>query len=639
MIKLILKSIILLLIQLIEYFEYKKLDESNKVVKSFKIPDGYEIETDSGFKPISHIHQTKRFQKYRIETESGKWLECADEHILFNEEMKEVFVKDLSVGSLIRTKDGFEKIVTLQIFSSKVGMFDITVDDNDHRFYSNGILSHNSVMTAIVLLHYIFFNTEKNVLMLANKSKTVEEILEKIKQIYLKIPFFMKPGISKWNEGDLNFDNSCKIITAATTTDAGIGFSIDFLYADEFAKIPKNIVEPFWTSIYPTLSSLENSRCILTSTADGYNLFYRIYNGSLKGINEFGNMVTYWYEVEGRDEAWKQKQIQNLAISEEVFNREFGCQFTSNESLLLDSKTLEFLKGRELKYVHKVFDSFEEAEIKYDKLIWNSDFYDEIFSDDGDLENRRFLLSVDLSHGVGLDSSVINVFEIVNMTKEEIFNIKIAKDERDFLKLRQIAIFKANDQPISDIAKICMELVRILGTESVLINFEVNQSGDYFYRELEDDDDFYTDLIIHTKHRMDSNNEKPGVKVTRGNKTNFCKDSKQLIRKGIIDLYEYETINEFKTFGLNKKGSYSAESGHDDIVMSVVNLVPALKSFSYSELSGDIFEKYDKELLDLIYQKIGDNENSEYVDYSQAFNNPSKDKSLMEELGLSSIIN
>ena len=44
-------------------------------------------------------------------------------------------------------------------------MFDLTVDHPDHRFYTNGILSHNTISSAILILHTILFNNDKNAYM------------------------------------------------------------------------------------------------------------------------------------------------------------------------------------------------------------------------------------------------------------------------------------------------------------------------------------------------------------------------------------------------------------------------------------------------------------------------------------------
>lgn len=44
--------------------------------------DEWEIETDTGWEPLSAIHKTIPYSVWRIETFDGHWLECADNHIV-----------------------------------------------------------------------------------------------------------------------------------------------------------------------------------------------------------------------------------------------------------------------------------------------------------------------------------------------------------------------------------------------------------------------------------------------------------------------------------------------------------------------------------------------------------------------------
>ena len=86
-----------------------------------------------------------------------------------------------------------------------------------------------TTMSAIFLLHYALFNTDKNTLVVGNKRKTAVEVLDKIKKIFLELPFFLKPGIYKWNESEIVFDNGCRIMAEATTINSGISNILVFI--------------------------------------------------------------------------------------------------------------------------------------------------------------------------------------------------------------------------------------------------------------------------------------------------------------------------------------------------------------------------------------------------------------------------
>lgn len=303
-----LKVIIRFLISLIERYEYRHLDLDDQDIykKIINIIDimGVSIKTDTGYHPITEIHLTQPYENYLLKTKDFK-LNCADNHIVFNENMEEVFVKDLKIGDKIQTENGIQIVLQVRNERWKASMFDVTVDSDDCRFYSSGILSHNTVNSAIFILHSLLFQNDKNAMVVANQRGTTVEILDKIKGIYQLLPFFLKPGVKVWNQGSIVFDNGCRIKTAARSKTPAIGFTIDILYLDEFAHIPSNIIKPYYTAVYPTVSAIQNSKIIITSTPNGINLFHKLLTDAerLDGDplkNNYKAKRVYWYEVEGR---------------------------------------------------------------------------------------------------------------------------------------------------------------------------------------------------------------------------------------------------------------------------------------------------------------------------------------------------
>ena len=55
-----------------------------KFINSWDISD-FEIETDTGWENIIALHETIPYKKYKIIIDSGLYLECADNHIVFDE--------------------------------------------------------------------------------------------------------------------------------------------------------------------------------------------------------------------------------------------------------------------------------------------------------------------------------------------------------------------------------------------------------------------------------------------------------------------------------------------------------------------------------------------------------------------------
>ena len=62
-----------------------------------------EIETDDGFVDVISLNKTIPYLKYDVITEDGLSIECADKHIVFNENFDEIFVDELKPGDVIKT--------------------------------------------------------------------------------------------------------------------------------------------------------------------------------------------------------------------------------------------------------------------------------------------------------------------------------------------------------------------------------------------------------------------------------------------------------------------------------------------------------------------------------------------------------
>lgn len=114
-----------------------------KFIETFNIDD-YQVKTDTGWSDIDKIGKTIPYEKWILKTENHE-LECADNHIVFNEDLEEVFVKNLKKNDVILTEKGIEKVISVVNTGIKENMYDLELKDKNHRYYTNGILSHNSM--------------------------------------------------------------------------------------------------------------------------------------------------------------------------------------------------------------------------------------------------------------------------------------------------------------------------------------------------------------------------------------------------------------------------------------------------------------------------------------------------------------
>ena len=101
------------------------------------------------------------------------------------------------------------------------------------------------------------------------------------------------------------------------------------------AFIPKNIINDFWASTIPIVSSSKNSKIIVVSTPNGADgLYYDIWQQANKK-DQTGNeegwkpFRIHWFEAGGiRDEKWKKQQIASIGM--ERWKQEFECDFLTS---------------------------------------------------------------------------------------------------------------------------------------------------------------------------------------------------------------------------------------------------------------------------------------------------------------------
>lgn len=203
-------------------------------------------------------------------------------------------------------------------------------------------------------LWYAIFKDKRFIGIVSNKGKSAQEILYAIKEMYLSLPNWLKPGVAgEWNKQSVIFENGSRIQTAATSASAFRGRAINLLICDEFAFVPSNLAEEFWTSNYPTVSASPTSQIIIISTPNGmFNTFHKIYTSarSLQDLKDYeiakeNNDVEYlnkwkedlengvknsfvrlkygWQVVDWRDENWATQE--RAAVGKVRFKQEYEC--------------------------------------------------------------------------------------------------------------------------------------------------------------------------------------------------------------------------------------------------------------------------------------------------------------------------
>jgi hypothetical protein len=297
------------------------------------LPTDIFVKTPTGYSKVKHTSKTVRYEVWKLQTTSHA-LECADDHIVITSSGEEVLCKDLIPGHhALSTDTGIEPVISVR----KLGipaehMYDLTLDDAHHVYYTNGILSHNSWIAGAYLLWYAMFHDDQTVLILSNKNVNAMEMIHRVRFIYERLPHWIKPGLPAdgWNKHDVGFDNNSRIISQATTAESGRGFGVSLMFLDEFAFVPENIAQEFWGSVSPTIAS--GGKCIICSTPNGdINQFAQLWRGanipaeagSTVGVNGFAPLEIAWNDPPGRDKKFMDAEIAKIGATR--WKQEYEC--------------------------------------------------------------------------------------------------------------------------------------------------------------------------------------------------------------------------------------------------------------------------------------------------------------------------
>lgn len=180
--------------------------------------------------------------------------------------------------------------------------------------------------SAYILWHSLFKANTTSGIMSANYNST-KDIIDTIRELYVNVPMFLKPGLTFSNKNDLCFSNGSHILSAAPNANALRGHSLSLLFLDEFAFINGIKQDEFMQCVMPTLTA-SNGKCIIVSTPNRKDdLFWYTHHKD----NKFTPVTYTWRDMPDLDDTWRKDQIANLGYKN--FYQQFECRLDSINEL------------------------------------------------------------------------------------------------------------------------------------------------------------------------------------------------------------------------------------------------------------------------------------------------------------------
>jgi hypothetical protein len=403
------------------------------------------------------------------------------------------------------------------------------------------------------LLHKLLFNETFNCAVLANKESQSIEILSRMQLAYEWLPKWLQQGIVEWNKKSIELENGSKCLAGATTSSAIRGRSFNLIYLDEFAFVPRNLQDQFFSSVFPTISSGASTKVLITSTPNGMDLFHKIWIESEQQKNNFARVDVHWSDVPGRDQAWADDMIRNT--SRDQFRQEFECEFLGSSNTLIHPAVLSKLVW------------FDPVKDLHDVRIYKEPVKDHFYA-----------LTVDVSEGLGLDSSAFTIVDCSVMPYEV-----VATYDNNMMQELLYPTLLANVGRYYNNAAILIEI----NTGTQVVNI--------LHQDLEYDNIVYTRTSGRKGTVLGGNagsQNRMGIKTTKVTKRSGCSNIKSLIEQNQIILNDYKIIKQLSTYVVDGT-TYNAEEGHhDDLVMCLVLFAWMVSQNYFKDVSNtDIRQK------------------------------------------------
>ena len=417
------------------------------------------------------------------------------------------------------------------------------------------------------LLHYILFNENVNVAILANKSATAREIMGRLQLAFEYLPRFLQQGVKEWNKGSIELANGSRAIADSTSGSSVRGRSFNVVFLDEFAFVPNNIAEAFFMSTYPTISSGKTTKVIIVSTPNGMNLFYRMWTEAIEKRSEYVPIEIHWSMVPGRDEEWKEQTIRNT--SPDQFRQEFECEFIGSTNTLIHPTKLRALTWVTPIESHNFLKVYNKPE-----------------------PNRTYCMTVDVAEGQGLDYSTFSIIDVSE------------------IPYKLVATYRNNQISPMLFPTIIVQTARIYNEAFILV--EINSIG-LQVSDIIHNDFAYENLIkIETKGKQ-GQTQSPGfkkkiafgLKTSKQTKMIGCTNLKTLIESDKLIVNDEQTITELTTFSADKQTFKAEEGNNDDLVMTLVHFGWLTGQRYFKEnIQNDIRQALQKEILDVMDQDM-----------------------------------
>lgn len=170
-----------------------------------------------------------------------------------------------------------------------------------------------TTLIAAYALWYALFHNDRNVCLMARKMAQAKEILQRVKEIFRKLPEYMRLDTKIDLKDLIQFTNDSRIFYCSATTAMLKGRMVDLFVIDEAAYIDDSDLKDLTNGILPVLMSQKDTQTIFLSTPQKKETtFYKIYEHALDGKNSFIPHRVKWDCRQEHTKEWLESMKKNF---------------------------------------------------------------------------------------------------------------------------------------------------------------------------------------------------------------------------------------------------------------------------------------------------------------------------------------
>lgn len=482
--------------------------------------------------------------------QAEEWLKCQGDVEYFAENYSAITSPDYGV-------------IKIQLRQYQKEMLQIIAKNKNSIFRLPRQVGKTTVV-GIFIAHYLTFNSDKTVAILAHKLSMAQEVVSRVKQTLELLPDFLQQGIEEWNVGSIKLENGSKLRAYSSDPESLRGMTAQFVYVDEVAFIPQ--YEQAEKAFINVVKGGRKSQIAMTSTPNGLNHFYDKWNSAnAEGMMNSGYYpyTAYWHDIKERlytqdgdeefDDGWQFTITSIMETNVDTFKQEHLCEFNSASGTLIHAQKLLEMKGEDVPE-----NSLGITYYKYPE------------------EGRNYFAVLDSAEGRGQDYHALHIIDITRFPME------------------QVAVFRSNTLSPLEVPTILYALLTSYNFAPICV--ENASSGEEIMNNLHAMN--YPNIISFHRDYW-------GVKPSNTTKGRGASTLKDLVEYNKLIINDKATIKELRTFVVHKNGWRAEEGHHDDLVTALIlfGYLTTLNEFSSYmlnpnfNLAQEIFNNSIKEFI------------------------------------------